>query len=336
METRANEPQCTVIIPVYNVEEYLASCLDSVLAQTMSDIEILCIDDGSSDGSPQILKKYATKDWRIRVIRQENSGLGAARNHGLAVARGRFIVFLDSDDMIAPETVEKAVSVLSDEKLNVVFFEAKVLVEDGSKHDLNQYSRSRAYPGVWRGSELFLSMWEHGDFFASACLYAVPKDFIVEHGLSFPEGCIHEDEPFTFRMMMDAERCGVLSDAFYIRRYRPGSIMTARRAASSYIGYYRALAICLPAEGEDEDEIRRCWQIKSRALAVGCVANAADSRLSYARLKKLALDSPEGGSALPLLVETGRFGPIRLPLYRFYRCVRGSLRTILGTVMQGI
>ena len=92
-------PKVSVIIPVYNVEEYLRECLDSVVNQTLKEIEIICVDNGSTDNSLEILKEYAKRDNRITFIKQENSGSGTARNCGINIAKGDFIAFMDSDDM---------------------------------------------------------------------------------------------------------------------------------------------------------------------------------------------------------------------------------------------
>ena len=91
-------PKVSVVLPVYNVGKYLRQCMDSIVGQTLEEIEIICVDDGSSDDSPQILQEYARKDPRVRVICQQNQGAGAARNHGLSVAQGEYLSFLDSDD----------------------------------------------------------------------------------------------------------------------------------------------------------------------------------------------------------------------------------------------
>ena len=103
-----NSPKVSVIIPVYNVERYLRRCLDSVIEQTLKDIEIICVDDGSTDGSPFILYEYAQKDERIIVLDRENSGAGGARNQGLKIARGQYISFLDADDFFEPNMYEEA------------------------------------------------------------------------------------------------------------------------------------------------------------------------------------------------------------------------------------
>lgn len=97
----------SVIIPVYNVEKYLAECLDSVLAQTFSDIEIICIDDGSTDKSLKILRQYAALDKRIKIITQKNSGVVMVRNRAISMAKSEYIYPIDSDDVIAPDTLQK-------------------------------------------------------------------------------------------------------------------------------------------------------------------------------------------------------------------------------------
>lgn len=99
-------PEISIIIPVYNSTEYLSACLGSVLAQSFTDWEAVCIDDGSTDGSSAILAEYAAKDERIRVLTQENTGPGAARNRGLQAARGKYITFVDADDEVAPQYLE--------------------------------------------------------------------------------------------------------------------------------------------------------------------------------------------------------------------------------------
>lgn len=103
-----NNPKVSVIIPIYNAAEFLEECLDSVLAQTLTDIEVICVNDGSPDNSLDILREYEKKDSRVKVIDQENQGAGAARNHGMAVARGEYLSFLDSDDFFDKDMLKEA------------------------------------------------------------------------------------------------------------------------------------------------------------------------------------------------------------------------------------
>ena len=96
----------SIIVPVYNVEKYLARCLESILEQTYKDLEVILVDDGSTDASPQICDQYAEKDKRIRVVHKKNGGLSDARNYGMRIMRGNYVVFIDSDDLIHKQAVE--------------------------------------------------------------------------------------------------------------------------------------------------------------------------------------------------------------------------------------
>ncbi len=113
-------PKISVIIPAYNTAKYIPACLDSVLSQTLSDIEIICINDGSPDNALEIFNDYATRDPRIRVITQQNTGICAARNNAIAAARGKYIFPLDSDDMIAPNCLEYLYHIITTTKYSVV------------------------------------------------------------------------------------------------------------------------------------------------------------------------------------------------------------------------
>jgi glycosyltransferase involved in cell wall biosynthesis len=106
-------PKVSIVIPVYNVEKYLRQCLDSVVNQTLKDIEIICVNDGSTDNSLQILEEYANKDDRIKIINKDNGGLSSARNAGLEIATGVYIGFVDSDDYIEIETYNEAYKLTS-------------------------------------------------------------------------------------------------------------------------------------------------------------------------------------------------------------------------------
>lgn len=144
-------PKISIIVPVYNVEKYLRRCLDSIRAQTFTDFECICVDDGSSDGSGKILDEYAEKDGMFRVIHQANAGVSAARNAGLDVARGEYVCFVDADDYIAPKTFAFFMNV-SDIK-NIDMFESSgfILNEPGDyltpmhlcyRHDCVQHINS--------------------------------------------------------------------------------------------------------------------------------------------------------------------------------------------------
>ena len=122
----------SVIIPVFNAAPYLRGCLDSVLAQTLNDIEVICIDDGSTDGTGAILAGRAAQDARIVVLTQANAGQGAARNRGIELARGEFVYFMDADDELAgPDALSQLVEAMEVHRLDVLFFDARTEVDEG-------------------------------------------------------------------------------------------------------------------------------------------------------------------------------------------------------------
>ena len=125
------EAKVSVIVPVYNAEKYLPQCLESILSQTLKKIEIICVDDGSTDGSSRILEQYAANDCRIQHVRIENHGAGYARNIGLLRAAGEYLFFLDSDDYIAQTTLEDAYSYAQSIAADVVAFGASYVDDEG-------------------------------------------------------------------------------------------------------------------------------------------------------------------------------------------------------------
>ena len=129
------KPLISVIVPVYNVQKYLPMCLNSVLAQTFGDFEVICVDDGSTDDSLKILQEYAAKDKRIKVIHQENQGVSAARNCGLSFAIGHYIYFMDSDDFISQKCFEKAAEIIDRYSPDCVMFDYREVSENEILND---------------------------------------------------------------------------------------------------------------------------------------------------------------------------------------------------------
>ena len=125
-----SKPLVSVLIPVYNVEKYLSRCLESIVKQTLTQIEIICVNDGSTDGSLEILEKYQKEDSRIIIINKENGGLPSARNAGLDRAKGKYVGFVDSDDFVEPNMFEKLYRTAEDEKSEIVICGANVFPEE--------------------------------------------------------------------------------------------------------------------------------------------------------------------------------------------------------------
>lgn len=230
----------SVVIPVYNVEKYLGECLDSVLRQTLKDLEVICVDDGSMDGSPAILAEYARKDPRIKVVTRANGGLSAARNTGMDAATGKYIYFLDSDDWIVDDAMEKCLAVCERDGLDQLVFgcEVHVSADDGRAIDMDMARRKAAYyridetlcGKVLDGAALLSELHSRRRFFASIPLRFMRLDAIRAAKLRFPEGLLHEDEYFTPLSLLASQRTEVVGDRLYWRRLRMDSIETARSA----------------------------------------------------------------------------------------------------------
>lgn len=211
-------PTVSVIIPVYNVEAYLHPCVDSVLAQTYSDYEIIMVDDGSPDSCGAICDEYAAMDPRIRVIHQENGGLSAARNAGVNICTGDYVMFLDSDDMIHPQTLE------------ILEY---ALRKTGSGISMGSFSReyeivfSRTYtPEKVAVEELD---WERASLrfseiqFITSTMKLIPKS--VVNSFPFPPGRKHEDEFTTYRYYYSAQTICAVDLPLYYYRPNPAGIM---------------------------------------------------------------------------------------------------------------
>lgn len=121
----------SVIVPVYQVEQYLAKCLDSILAQTFTDFELILVNDGTRDRCPEIMDEYAARDARIRLVHKENGGLSSARNAGLDIARGEYIVFVDSDDTVEPTMIADAVQAAEKAHADLVIYNYRLVTEKG-------------------------------------------------------------------------------------------------------------------------------------------------------------------------------------------------------------
>ena len=217
-----SEIPVSVIIPVYNVEAYLREALDSVIGQTYENLEIIVIDDGSTDNSGNICDEYAVKDSRIRVIHQKNNGLSAARNAGLDVMNGDLVVFLDPDDAYLPEYVNTLMDTLIREDADIVVCRYISYKESGK---LNMDHKRTLWPAIG-----------HGSISRIEALRALVRNEInfgvwnkiyrreLWNDLRFPEGHVHEDNATTFLVIDLSNKITVIDDVLYLHRQRPGSI----------------------------------------------------------------------------------------------------------------
>ena len=216
----------SVIIPVYNVERYLKECLDSVCNQTLEDIEIICINDGSTDNSLDILNEYAAKDNRIKIISKENGGQATARNLGIKEAQGEYIAFVDSDDFIEPEMFEKLYSKAKADNLDLVM--CKIATYDNQTGEIKDNVWYYML-GVFRDFEK--DIFSHKDTHDFTCEIAVTPynkiyktSILKDNDILFPEGLIFEDEKFFYDVYLRAKRVSIVDEfLYYYRINRKGS-----------------------------------------------------------------------------------------------------------------
>lgn len=238
----------SVIIPAYNTEKYLRECLESVIAQTLKEIEIICVNDGSSDNSLQILEQYAQVDQRILVLSKENGGVSSARNCGMEKAKGKYLMFLDSDDWYTEtESLQVLYEYAEKEQLDELFFGTKVFFENEEikKNNLffeNYYTRKDIYNGViGKGQDLFVDFQKNRNFKPNVCLQIFKREFLEKNNLRFREKILHEDEVFSLQCITLAGRVSYLDLSYYGRRVRENSIMTNQNKDKSIYSHFRVI-----------------------------------------------------------------------------------------------
>lgn len=222
-------PELSIIVPVYDVEAYLPECLDSVLSQDFTDFEILAINDCSPDGSLEILRRYERADPRLKIIDlNRNLGLGAARNRGLDVATGHYVMFLDSDDSIVEGALSKAVGRARETDADVVLFgwtrdyeDGTVLQGTGRKILAEAPLRFtvKDYPRILHVLQI-------------VCNKLIRRDLLERIGLRFGDGC-YEDTPFTYPLLVSAKSLTALPDA--LLRYRQRQNAITRRSGIRHL-----------------------------------------------------------------------------------------------------
>lgn len=292
------DKRISIIIPVYNVQNYLSQCIDSVVNQTYSNLQIILVDDGSTDSSGTICDEWEKKDSRIRVIHKENGGLSDARNIGMNIATGDYIAFVDSDDVIHPRMYEFLLAALMQTEADVAICHEEVFYEDS--YQVTSYS-NYTIEGIETLQELkkhFMEVWTGPINFAWNKLYK--KEVIGS--LRFPKGRYLEDIWFSVEALSRVSKVVWIEEKLYGFRQRQGSIMNSGKpkvfihhaeailhqrevlGMKEYDAYaVRKLAhLCFEAKqaglSEGEKEVRKlfltlCDEVKIRNLPIKDICN---------------------------------------------------------------
>lgn len=231
-------PLVSVVIPMYNVAPFLQEALDSICNQTLQNIEIICVNDGSTDETLDTVVAYAKKEPRMSVYSHQNSGPSATRNAGLAQAKGKYVYFFDGDDVLDKNALSELSTLMERNNLDMALFDADVLAEDAEAGKRFAYKRSMHYDGVYTGPEMFTAMKKAGEFFCCPVMYMLHTEFIRSNNLCFHRAILHEDQPFSLQAMMMAKRVEHIQKPFYKRRVHADSIMTRKVSFANVHGLF--------------------------------------------------------------------------------------------------
>jgi IS5 family transposase len=238
---KLNAVKVSIIIPVYNVENYLSECLDSAIGQDYENKEIIIINDGSTDGSRKIIDEYQGKHPHIIVKHTKNQGQSAARNAGLLLASGDYVIFLDSDDWIESNTISSCLNKINEYKADIIFFAATAFADGlpaGATKVFNYARPKELTHSPMPSWQLFEKMFKSNHYIVSPCLFLYSKKKLGS--VEFMPGILHEDNLFTTRILIEHQDtvAACIPDKFFHRRVRPESIMTKVKNERHINGYF--------------------------------------------------------------------------------------------------
>ncbi|WP_435235556.1 glycosyltransferase family 2 protein [Psychromonas sp. PT13] len=231
-------PDISFIVPVYNDEKYLSACIETILAQDNIDSEIIVINDGSNDKSLEIATSFSKSNDNVKVFSFENSGLSISRNRGIERASGKYIQFVDSDDLLPDNSISYIIKRMDSEQLDLYCGSALIIDDKGRYVNTIESRYSRSSTKIMAGRELFNSCVRE-QFIASACLYVVRRKIL--DNLRFFPGIYHEDNLFTVQLLVNnvVQRAVNDNNIIYYRRIRPGSITQVSVTDKHANGYCR-------------------------------------------------------------------------------------------------
>lgn len=208
-----DQPLVSIIVPVYNTEKYLPDCLESLLAQTEKNIEILVVDDGSSDNSPAILRQYAANHPQIRIFTQKNAGPGVARNTALKNARGKYVMFCDSDDMFKPSMCREMARIMENENVDFAFC------------DIEEYEKKVQISHIRKAGMVDISPNDFPKIAVGLWCFIVRRDVLEKYEIYFPASFYGEDVAFISKYVFISRRFYALDKKLYVLRARNDSLM---------------------------------------------------------------------------------------------------------------
>lgn len=233
----------SIIVPFYNDEKYVSDCLESLRDQTMKELQIICVNDGSQDNSRNIVEEFSKYDERIEIVDKENGGLSSARNAGISRAKGKYLMFLDSDDYLDLDSIRYLYTVAESEDTDIVDFDAVSFFETREDEEKNRnyksfYVRKCNNNEVRLGEEYFIECIQNNDFKPPAWLHFMKTSFLRDNQITFYDGILHEDNLFSMQSLLLASRVKYVNKKYYYRRIHEDSIMTRKITMKNVYGYF--------------------------------------------------------------------------------------------------
>ncbi|HEP1062504.1 glycosyltransferase [Klebsiella aerogenes] len=267
------------VIPAYNAADYIFECVSSIINQKCDGYEVIIINDGSTDNTAEILASFQKQNSNVKVYNVSNGGQSLARNIGVGHAKGEYIFFVDADDLISPDAIDKLYSVLDSCSVDMVFFNGKAFYEEVNlqdEHTFNYIRNKKYYGKSFPLSSFAVDVVNAGEFIAQPCLYIFRRKMFNEN--SFYPGIIHEDNLFTAKMMLNnAGSCYVLGEFLYMRRVRNDSTMTSKKSSKNIYGYTVCAAeiskLCIPSVKKAAERLSLIWFKESLLINYECNLN---------------------------------------------------------------
>ena len=276
-----NNPLISVVVPIYNTSKYLPRCLNSIINQTYKNLEIICINDGSTDNSLSILQNYAQKDSRIKITTQKNAGLSAARNTGITKSTGKYITFVDSDDEISHNMLEKLLVSLQKNDADISVCSFKEIYPDGKITHFNKVSSAQTYTT----EQSLKAMLQEQGFMLSATM----KLFLTTYfkNIQFPIGKLHEDIGTTYKLIMRAHRVTFVPEELYFYHHH-GESITSKKFDE------RKLDIIALTD-------QMCKDIDAKYPTLKNITNERRMRARFSVLRQIPTNNPETKKILQYL-----------------------------------
>lgn len=277
----------SIIIASYNTDKYIVECVNSALGQDYENIEVIVVNDGSTDTTEELLSELAHNNAKLKILTQKNQGQSVARNNGLTLATGEFVIFLDSDDAIDNSLISKCISALNATKSDIVFFNGESFY-DSADDELTagfapKYIRNtRLCEEAMDSHTFFKRSWKLNNYTVSPCMF-ISRTQLVKDNPFYP-GIVHEDNLFTTKILLSQKsKIICINDILYRRRIRPNSVMTSKKSERNAIGYLTVAKKMTALRSQTDDELNACLN----SFISHCVSSSLnDAKACFKRLPK--------------------------------------------------